>query len=288
MDPILPPTLFDILDLLASRSSPITLDTLNKRRRVTKKRFAEIGRVLEAFEVAYRKQESLLQGADLKSFIACWEAADLNGVNDFFQRYQPYKTFLRFLKTKEYIYVPPKNDIEARRGLSVQLKKNKIELNVVAIDTFKWWGLVVGQVYYILTAGGQDIHWAGEKPNLDVFEESLFRCYAQIRPLDGFANIGKLADKVCRELHIAFIDFERLFIQLCRERHGFYRLSTSLVRPSTSESLVQTLLPRSVAKKLALQQGGNIEWTEKRLMEDGITIGRRSVKMIKIQTEEIK
>lgn len=282
MDPILPPTLLDILDLLASKSAPVTLDTLNKERWITKKRFAEIGRVLEAFRVAYREEESLLPAADLKTFIAHWEVADLNGVNDFFQRYQPYKAFLNFLKTAEYVYVPPKNDVEARRRLSIQLKKNQIGLNVVAIDTFKWWGLIVGQVYYVLSAGGQDIRWAGERPNLDTFEESLLSCYAKIRPLDGFANIGKLADKVCRELHIVFIEFERLFIQLCRKRHGHYRLSTSLVRPSTSESLVQTLLPRSIAKKRALQQGGDIEWTDKRLMEDGITIGGRSVKMIKI------
>ena len=288
MDPILPPTLFNILDLLASKSGPVMLDTLNRERRVTKKRFAEIGRVLEAFRVAYREQESLLPDADLKAFIACWETADLNGVNDFFQRYQPYKTFLSFLRTEEYIYVPPKNDIEARCRLSVQLKKNKIGLNVVAIDTFKWWGLVVGQVYYALNAGGQDIYWAGEKPDLDTFEESLFRCYAKIRPLDGFANIGKLADRVCRELHIVFIEFERLLIQLCRKGYSRYRLSTSLVRPSASKSLVQTLLPRSAAKQLALYHGGDPKWTDKRLMEDGITIGRRSVKMIKIQTEEIK
>ena len=288
MDPILPPTLFDILNLLANKSGPVTLDTLNKQRRITKKRFAEIGRVLEAFRVAYREQESLLPAAELKTFIAHWEVADLNGINDFFQRYQPYKTFLNFLKTEEYIYVPPKNDVEARRKLSIQLKQNKIGLNVVAIDTFKWWGMIVGQVYYVLSAGGQDIRWAGEKPDLDDFEKSLLSCYAKIRPLDGFANIGKLADKVCRELHIVFIEFERLFIQLCQERHGPYRLSTSLIRPPTSESLVQTLLPRSVAKELALQQGGEPEWTDKRLMEDGIIIGGRSVKMIKIQTEEIK
>ena len=288
MDPILPPTLFDILDLLASRPGPITLNTLNKERRVTKKRFAEIGRVLEAFRVAYREQESLLPAADLKTFIAHWEVADLNGVNDFFQRYQPYKAFLNFLKTEEYIYVPPKNDVEARHKLSIQLKKNQTGLNIVAIDTFKWWGLIVAQVYYVLSAGGQDIRWAGEKPDLDTFEESLFRCYMEIRPLDGFTNIGKLADQVCRELHIVFIEFERLFIQLCQKRHGHYRLSTSLVRPSTSESLVQTLLPRSVAKKLDLQQGQDTEWTEKRLMEDGIIIGGRSVKMIKIHTEETK
>ena len=107
MDPILPPTLFEILDLLASGPGPVTLDTLNKKRQVTKRRFAEIGRVLEAFRVAYREQESLLPAADLKTFIAHWEVADLNGVNDFFQHYQPYKVFLNFLKTEEYIYVPP-------------------------------------------------------------------------------------------------------------------------------------------------------------------------------------
>jgi len=274
--------------LLASKSDPVTLDTLNKERRITKKRFAEIGRVLEAFGVAYREQESLLPAADLKTFIAHWEVADLNGVNEFFQRYQPYKAFLNLLKTEEYVYLPPKDDIEARHKLSVQLKKNKIGLNIVAMDTFKWWGLIVGQVYYALSAGRQDIRWAGEKPNLDTFEESLLSCYVKIRPLDGFANIGKLADTVCRELHIVFIEFERLFIQLCRKRHGHYRLSTSLARPTTSKSLVQTLLPRSVAKKIALQQGGAIEWTDKRLMEDGIIIGGRNIKMVKIQREELK
>ena len=106
--------------------------------------------------------------------------------------------------------------------------------------------MAVGQVY-LSHIGDRNIYWGSEKPNIDIFEKSVLFHYEKIRPLDGFANVGRLADRVCRELNIAFIRFEKLFVQLCLQRRG-YMTATSLARVPTSKSLVQTLLSRSQAK----------------------------------------
>ena len=281
MDPVLPPTLFDVLDLLATKSAPVTIGNLNIKQRVTKKRFAEIGRVLEGFRVAHRDGESFVPDADLNMFVEYWEDANLEGINAFFRRYLPYDTFLHFLKTEKCIYVPPRTDTDARRQMGKQLRENKIGLTFVAIDTFKWWGMAVGQVY-LSHIGDRNIYWGGEKPDIDTFEKSVQSHYKEVRPLDGFANVGQLADRVCRELKIAFIRFEKLFVQLCLQRRG-YMTATSLARTPSSKSLVQTLLSRSRAKRT----GTPIQWTNKRFMEDGIFINGQSVKMVKLQPVKI-
>ena len=281
MDPVLPSTLFDVLDLLATKSVPVTIDDLNVKQRVTKRRFAEIGRVLESFRVAHRDGEALVPCADLKTFVEYWEDVNLEGINTFFSRYLPYDTFLRFLRTEKCICIPYKTDTEARRQMGEQLRGDKIGLTFVAIDTFKWWGMVVGQVY-ISHIGDGNIYWGGQKPDIDTFERSFHSHYREIRPMDGFANVGHLADRVCRELQIPFIRFEELFIQLCLQRRD-YMTSTSLVRTPSSKSSVQTLLSRSQAKRT----GYPIEWINKRLMEDGIFINGRSVKMVKLKSTAV-
>lgn len=277
MDPVLLPRLFDVLDLLAAKSTPVTRDELDTNKPMTKKHFSGIGRVLEGFRVAQRDGESLVSSADLKIFVDCWEAADLEGINTFFCRYLPYATFLQFLRNEGDIYVPPSTSPEARHQMGELLRKNKIKLTFVGIDTFKWWGMAVGHVY-LSHIGDRKIYWGGEKPSLDIFEESVISHYKEVEPRDGFVNIGRLADLVCRELMISFNRFEKLFRQLCLQRRG-YMTATSLARAPTSRSQVQTLLSRSQAKRT----GGQIEWTKKRFMEDGVFINNQSVKMLKIQ-----
>jgi hypothetical protein len=212
----------------------------------------------------------------------------LECLNAIFRRYQPYHEFLDFLKREKCIYIPSKRDKDAKRRVGNELRA-KNGPTFVAVDTFKWWGLAVGQVY-ISHIGDGNIYWGGEKLTLATFEESLLHHYFQIRPLDGFANVGELADRVCRELSIAFIKFEERLRQLCLQRPDLYITATSLARRPTSKSLVQTILPRSQAKQIAdsLRPGKPIEWTDKRFMEDGIFIGRRSAKLVKIQAEVVK
>jgi hypothetical protein len=365
LDPVLLPTLFDVLDLLANRSGLVTLDDLNVKRRMTKRRFAEIGRVLEGFQVAHRDDFSLVPDADLERFVECWEVADLDCINAFFRRYRPYDKFLRFLEKEKRIYVPPKKEAKTEHTVGPELRRNaglllfstkfrfqndldnsniskdlrkefkdngislsqtvevrKIrtkkrdskwlltdedndqryiireerdklnicaELTFVAVDTFKWWGMAVGYVY-LSHIGDRNIYWGGERPDLGTFEDNLLRCYFQIRPLDGFANVGHIADRVCRELKIAFIRFENLFAQLCLRQSGKYITTTSLARLPTSKSPVQTVLPRSQARQIAdsLRLGKPIEWTDKRFIENGVFVGGQSVKMVKIQSEVIK
>lgn len=277
MDPVLPQTLFDVLDLLVTKFVPVTIGDMNIKQHVTKKRFAEIGRVLEGIRVAHRDRESFVPDTDLKTFAVYWEAANLEGINAFFRRYPPYDTFLRFLKMEKCICVPPRTDTDARRQMGRRLREDKIGLTFVAIDTFKWWGMAVGKVY-LSHIGNRNIYWGGEKPDIDAFEKSVQSHYEGVRPPDGFANVGQLADGVCRELKIAFIQFEELFIQLCLQRHG-YMTATSLVRAPSNKTLVQTLLSRTQAK----QNRGPVEWTDKRFMEDGVFVNGRSVKMVKFQ-----
>ena len=284
MDPVLPPTMFDVLDRLATKPEPLTMREFNdrsSRRYLTKRRFAEIGRVLEGFRVALRDGESLVPGADLKTFVVYWESANLDGINDFFRRYRHYDAFLRYLRTTRCICVPHRTDTDGRRQMGSQLREDNIGLTFVAIDTFKWWGMAVGQVYFSHIGDG-NIYWGGEKPDIDTFEQSVLSNYEEIRPLDGFANVGRLADRVCCDLKIPFIRFESLFAKLCLQRPG-YMTATSLARTPTSKSTVQTLLSRSQAKR----NGGPIEWTDKRFMEDGVFINGRSVKMVKLQPVKV-
>ena len=277
MDPVLLPRLFDVLDQLAEKSAPVTRKNLNIKKPLTKKRFTRIGRVLENLQVARIDGELLVPGVDLDTLVAYWENANLEGINTIFRRYTHYETFLHYLKTKESIYVPPCTAPEERKQMGRQLRRENTGLTFVAIDTFKWWGLVVGQVY-LSHIGDRRIYWGAEKPSLDIFEKSVHSHYKEIQPLDGFANIGRLADLVCRDLKISFIRFEELFIQLCLQRRG-YMTSTSLARSPSSKSPVQTLLPRSYAKRDGKQNG----WIKKRFMEDGILINGQSVKMVKVQ-----
>ena len=279
MDPVLLPRLFDVLDQLAEKSTPVTREKLNIKKPLTKKRFTRIGRVLESFQVARIDGESLVPDVDLDTLVAYWEDANLEEINNFFRRYQSYETFLDFLKIKESIYIPPCTAPEERQQMGMQLRRDDTGLTFVAIDTFKWWGLAVGQVY-LSHIGDRKIYWGAEKPSLDIFQKSVHSHYKEIKPLDGFANIGRLADLVCRELKISFIRFEKLFIQLCLQRCG-YMTSTSLVRTPSSKSPVQTLLSRSEAKRNGKQNG----WTKKHFMEDGILINGQSVKMVKFQPD---
>ena len=124
MDSILPPTLFDVLDLLASKSGPVPLGDLNVKRRVTKKRFAEIGRVLEGFRIVHRDGDSLVPDADLKEFVECWEDANLDCINAFFRRYLPYDKFLRFLEREKSICVLSKKGVRDEPKVGPQLKRD--------------------------------------------------------------------------------------------------------------------------------------------------------------------
>jgi hypothetical protein len=288
LDPVLLPTLFDVLDIMVGRSSPTTLRDLNLYRPISPRRLSEIGRVLDAFGVAHRKGLALTPGARLPRFVECWEGADLGCLNGFFRLYEPYDRFVRLLRHERKIEIPARGDSEAKRRLGAQLKA-KAALTFVAIDTFKWWGLGVGHLY-ISYLGDSNLYWGGNDPASDVFEESLIRLYSVIKPADGFVNVGFLADRVCRELNVSFIRFEKLLVALCREKPDKYVTSTSLAREPSSRCTVQTILPRSRAKQSSLQgtPGGAVVWTERRLVEDGVSVGGKSVKMVRIEQEDVK
>lgn len=286
MDPVQLPKLLDVADRLVSRSGPLTIDDLDAIQGISKRRFAEIARVLEGIGIAMRDGFSLEATRGMQDFVRCWEAADLECINRFFTLYAPYRRFLNFLEQERLVRIPPRNDSIARKALGVELR-NKAKLTFVAVDTFKWWGMAVGKVYISQLESG-DIYWGGENPTLEQFEESVIRHYFDIRRLDSFVKVGQLADRVCRELRIAFIRFEGLLKELCLQQPDRFLTSTSLARQPSGRFLVQTILPRAEARQRNedLQPGRRIEWTEKRYVDDGIFIGGRSVKMIRVSGGE--
>lgn len=272
-----------MIDLLADKGVA-QFDDLSASRPITPGRFSEIGRVLEGMQIAHREGDKLISDPKLDEFVGYWEEANLEQINACFSRYQPYKRFLNFLKIEGFIPLPPKKDVQARRLVGGELRSKKGP-TFVAVDTFRWWGMSVGQVY-MSHIGDSNVYWGGERPALDSFEKCLVQFYSRTKPVDSFANIGRLADSVCRGLKISFIEFEKLFEQLCLQKPDYYLTSTSLAREPTTTSPVQTLLPRTQAK---FGEGnyrlGRIEWTSKRYMEDGVFIGKRNVKMISIKME---
>ncbi len=224
MDPVQLPRMLDVIDLMADRGA-VELGDLSTGRPITLGRFSEIGRVLEGMRIAHREEGKLIPDPDLNKFVEFWEEANLEQINAFFCRYQSYELFLRFIKTEKSIPLPPKKDVQARRKVGEELRVKKGP-TFVAVDTFRWWGMAVGQVY-MSHIGDSNVYWGGGRPTLDIFERCLLQFYNQTRPADGFANIGRLADSVCRKLNISFIWFEKLFEQLCLQKPNCYLTSTS-------------------------------------------------------------
>ncbi len=286
MDPVLLTPLFDTIDLLATKQTAITLRDLNIKRKTSIKRFGEIGRILESFKVAHRDGLVLIPDNDLDIFVSKWELGDLNFLERVFENYKPYTDFMRFLQLHHFIRIPTSRDKDLRKSASTELQSKGANFTFVAADTFKWWGLGTGHIY-ISHIGDGNTYWGGAEIELASFEQILIGEYTSIRPPDGYVNIGRLADHVCRILNISFIRYEQLFAQLCILFPKRYITSTSLVRNPSTKSPVQTILPRSRAKQLAeiRDKGGIIEWTDKRYLEDGILIGNnnRRIKMVNIR-----
>ncbi len=276
MDPVVPATLFSVLDRLATRMGPVRIADLESTRRFSNRRFAEIGRVIEGLGLAQRVGQTLVPTGALGPFVSYWEQGDLDGISGFFQRYVPYDAFRGYLQAERCIALPRKGERGARRRMGKELRSGGTGLTFVAIDTFKWWGMAVGEVY-LSPFGEREIYWGGERPALDEFEAILQVEYAEIRPLDGFANVGRLADRVCRQLCISFPCFERLFLGLWQRRR--FATGTSLQRGHRGRGAIQILRPRSEAKRRGLP----VEWTAKRFVEDGLVIHGRSVKVVKLR-----
>lgn len=288
MDPVLLPPLLDTIDLLGTKLRPLSIKDLGVKRKITQKRFGEIGRVLESFGIASRHSFELVPETNLEEFIEVWEKADLRALNQIFCRYEPYQDFMTLLSSEHFLSLPPSSDKLSRQNALEELRIKKIQLTFVALDTFKWWGLGTAYVY-VSHIGDRKIYWGGQGVQLSGFESNLIQHYERMKPKDGYVNVGQLADQVCRDLLISFVTFEKMFAELCLQFPEKYLTSTSLTRLPTTKSPVQTILPRHYAKELAKNRDreGNIEWTEKRHMEDGVFIGtrKRNVKLVSIRKE---
>jgi len=231
-----------------------------------------------------RREKDLLYLTEAYSrFISAWNEGNLLEMNQSFIAYAPYSRFLQCLRDLGSIQIPDARDKEVVKTLG-----KEYGLTFVAFDTFRFWAVAIGQGYLAPFEGA--LYWGGEwnneEPSLENFTRALHEGYREAEKTSGYANIGRVADLVCRRLHISFQAFELKMNRLVKARPGLFVLAPATIRPPSSRFQIATVCPRSeVLKKRwharLLHSQFKPRWIEHRYIEDGILIDGHRLKLIK-------
>ena len=232
------------------------------------------------------------------NFIQAWNSGDyLLPMNEGLTNYPPYARFLECLKHEQVIEIPRREDKEARRELGSNLKE-KYDLTFVAFDTFQAWAVSVGHAYRspfeaILYWGGE---WNATRPSLESFKAACLESYNCEDKTSGYANLGRLAHRVCQKLHISFQSFEMKMNEFVETFPGEIKLAPATIRREVSGHLqIVSIRPRNEVRRERLSarllgkkqskkpRGGKreLEWIERRYLEDGMRINGKLVKLVR-------
>ncbi|MCB0190855.1 MAG: hypothetical protein KDJ65_02825 [Anaerolineae bacterium] len=221
------------------------------------------------------------------NFIEAWNKGDLQSINEALAQYPPYERFLHCLRSEKIISVPKRGDKEARERLKNLLED--YDLTFPAFNTFQYWVVSVGQGY--LSPFNESLYWGGDwndsVPSTGIIKLECRKSYEEIEKTSGYSNIGRVADIVCRELQISFQAFEAKLNNLIIEEPTLVTLAPSTIREPSRRFQITTVRPRSkiLKEKMAAKLGGNkqpeIQWLERRYVEDGIYVGGKLVKLIR-------
>ena len=229
-------------------------------------------------------------------FIHAWDSGNhLLPMNEGLTNYPPYARFLKCLKHEQEIKIPQRQDKEARKNLGRKLK-DKYRITFVAFDTFQGWAVSVGHAYRspfeaVLYWGGE---WDADHPSLERFKSVCWKHYGRAEKTSGYANLGRLAHHVCRELSISFQAFEMKMKQFIEMFPGEITLAPATIRSEISgRSQITSIRPRKEirSKRLSIkllgakpkQPRNNSEllWIEHRCLEDGVRVNGKLVKLIR-------
>ena len=232
------------------------------------------------------------------NFIHAWNSGDyLLPMNEGLTNYPPYARFLKCLKHEQTIEIPRREDKEARRELGSNLKE-KYNITFVAFDIFQTWAVSVGHAYRspfeaTLYWGGE---WDAEQPSLESFKAACLESYNCEDKTSGYANLGRLAHRVCQQLRISFQAFEMKINEFVNAFPGEIKLAPSTIRREVSgylqivsirprkEVLRERLSARLLGKKQVKKPRGGrreLEWIERRYLEDGMRVNGKLVKLIR-------
>ena len=228
-------------------------------------------------------------------FIHAWDSGNhLLPMNQGLTNYPPYADFLKCLKNEQEIEIPERHDKESRSSLGRELK-DKYGITFVAFDIFQIWAVSLGHAYRspfeaVLYWGGE---WDAERPSLESFKTACWESYNCENKTSGYANLGRLAHRVCQELRISFQAFEMKMKRFVERFPGEITLAPATIRREIlGRSQITSIRPRReiLSKRLSAKLLGTkpkqphkrseLLWIEHRCLEDGVRINGKLVKLI--------
>ena len=310
MDPITVNKLLSVVDAIDNThrvGNQLSLDAFYKivenqgQVKRLNRRVQDILRIFESLQWIARDDQNrniLCLTEKYDNFIQAWNSGDyLLPMNEGLTNYPPYARFLECLKHEQAIEIPRREDKEARRELGSNLKE-KYGLTFVAFDTFQTWAVSVGHAYRspfeaILYWGGE---WNATQPSLESFKAACLESYNCEDKTSGYANLGRLAHRVCQKLRISFQAFEMKMKQFVEVFPGEITLAPATIRREVSGHLqIVSIRPRNEVRRERLSarllgkkqsqkpRGGKreLEWIERRYLEDGMRVNGKLVKLIR-------
>lgn len=302
MDPITVNKLLSVVDAIDDTDrveNQLSLDAFYKivesqgQVKRLNRRVQDILRIFESSQWIARNDQDrnmLCLTEKYDNFIHAWNSGDyLLPMNEGLTNYPPYARFLECLKHEQAIEIPRREDKEARRELGSNLKE-KYDLTFVAFDTFQTWAVSVGHAYRspfkaILYWGGE---WDAERPSLESFKAACLESYNCEDKTSGYANLGRLAHRVCQELRISFQAFEMKMKYFIKKFPGEITLAPATIRREISgRSQITSVRPRKeiLSERRSAELLGNkppqSKWIEYRYLEDGVRVNGKLVKLIR-------
>ena len=313
MDPITMNKLLSVVDAIDDTDrieNQLSLDAFYKivesqgKIKRLNRRVQDILRIFESSQWIARNDQDrnmLCLTKKYDNFIQAWNSGDyLLPMNEGLTNYPPYARFLECLKREQAIEIPRRENKEARRDLGRKLK-DKYSITFVAFDTFQGWAVSVGHAYRspfeaILYWGGE---WDANRPSLEHFKTVCQAYYSQAEKTSGYANLGRLAHRVCRELHISFQAFEMKMKQFVEMFPGEITLAPATIRREISgRSQITFIRPRKEvlskrlsdkllgAKPTRSSKRSELQWIEHRHLEDGVRLNGKLVKLVRWEVSE--
>ena len=301
MDPITINKLLSVADAIEARRSEnhLSLDEFYKiveSQGKVKRLERRVQDILRVFKDSHwvvpssKDQHTLCLTEKYDRFIHAWDSGNhLLPMNEGLTNYPPYARFLKCLKHKQEIEIPQRQDKESRKKLGRELRE-KHGITFVAFDTFQVWAVSVGHAYRspfeaILYWGGE---WDAEHPSLEHFKTVCQAHYSEAEKTSGYANLGRLAHQVCRELRISFQAFEMKMKQFVEMFRGEITLAPATIRREISgRSQITSVRPRKEimrerrSTELLGGKSPQSKWIEYRYLEDGMRVNGKLVKLIR-------
>lgn len=230
---------------------------------------------------------------EFDKFITAWDSGpDLVTMNSLLRYYKQYDKFLDALARHECIRIPTNEN-------SAELFKATYGVTKSSMKTFKEWAIMLGHAYQAGVSKNDKkshIFWAGDwdkhMPTLPTFRAC---CVEQLRlsPKSGnYANLGRLAYRVCQTMRISFQAFEKKLTELLDAGDSTFYFGRATIRRYAEDFRYARLRPRKsiLAERLHKEMLGTPEvanrWTDIRYVEDGFYINGAQIKLIKLNRRE--